>query len=111
MKVVNMTPHVFTKLSESGEVEWLLEGLPEDQCPRVSMGEELSADLGFIVVKTPTFGEVTNLPEEEAGTLIIVSAMVKEACPNRHDLVSPGGVVREAGVIKGARWLLGQQAR
>ncbi len=53
-----------------------------------------------------TFGEVTNLPEASDGTLLIVSRVVADASPARHDLVVPDQLVRnDAGQVVGAKSL------
>ena len=45
-----------------------------------------------------TYGEVTGLPEFKEGVFYVVSAMVRQALPNRKDLLSPGQLIRsEAG--------------
>lgn len=44
------------------------------------------------------YGEVTGLPEFEEGVYYVVSAMVRQALPERKDLLSPGQLIRnEAG--------------
>lgn len=44
------------------------------------------------------YGEVTGLPEFKEGVYYVVSAMVRQALPNRKDLLSPGQLIRnEAG--------------
>jgi len=41
------------------------------------------------------FGEVIGLPAPAEGVLLIVSALVADASPDRLDLVSPGELVRD----------------
>ncbi len=49
-----------------------------------------------------TYGEVTGLPDPIDGTIFVVSAMVRLACPARRDLGSPVELVRDpAGRIIG----------
>ena len=44
------------------------------------------------------YGEVTGLPEFKKGVYYVVSAMVRQALPERKDLLSPGQLIRnEAG--------------
>ena len=53
-----------------------------------------------------TYGAVTGLPELHPGVLLIVSALVRTALPDRKDLASPVDVIRdEKGVILGCRAL------
>lgn len=53
-------------------------------------------------IATKRYGDVTGLPAPRAYTLYIVSTLVQQACPERSDLVSPDGVIRDdAGRITG----------
>jgi hypothetical protein len=47
-----------------------------------------------VAVFSVRYGEVTGLPQSKAETCFVVSMMVKAACPNRTDLLSPGELVR-----------------
>lgn len=40
------------------------------------------------------YGEVTGLPEFKEGVFYVVSAMVRQALPERKDLLSPGQLIR-----------------
>ena len=51
------------------------------------------------------FGEPEGLPEYEEGTILITSQIMKNAFPDRDDVVVPAEVVREDGVILGCRSL------
>ena len=45
---------------------------------------------------------VVNLPPQAPNTYLIVSLMVRQACPDREDLLSPGAAIRdEKGAIVG----------
>jgi len=50
---------------------------------------------GIDLCKTE-FGEVQDLPAPSDDTFYIVSALVRSACPERKDLVSPGDLLRDA---------------
>ncbi len=53
-----------------------------------------------IVIKK--YGAVTGLPDPVPGTWYIVSLLLRQACSDREDLLSPGDAVRdEAGRIVG----------
>lgn len=71
---------------------------------------ELSApagDFDGVLLITRTYSSVSDLPEPIAETMYIVSAMVRMALPERHDLASPGDLVRDAaGVIVGCKNLV-----
>lgn len=47
-----------------------------------------------IKITKQTFGEVTGLPEPRDGVYYIVSKIVAQACPDRHDLLIPGPAVK-----------------
>lgn len=54
------------------------------------------------------FGPVTGLPDYEEGVYLLVSTMVREALPLRHDLVSPGQLLRDDdGNVIGCLGLVG----
>ena len=96
MKFINLTPHAINlpglTVPASGNVA---------RCKEVTLagGEWNGVEL---VVKK--FGEVTDLPEPDAGTMYIVSMMVRQALPERNDLASPGDLTRDAqGQITGAK--------
>jgi hypothetical protein len=60
-----------------------------------------------VEIKRVTYGRVDDLPAREAGVVYIVSALVRAAEPDRGDLASPGGLVRDdAGVIVGCEYLI-----
>jgi hypothetical protein len=47
----------------------------------------------FPLYKT-VYGEVNNLPDQKEDTLLIVSALVRNKHPERTDLISPNGLIR-----------------
>lgn len=44
---------------------------------------------------------VSNLPEPEPGTLLIVPTIVRVALPHRKDLISPCKLIRDGSTITG----------
>lgn len=95
MKVVNCTPHAITVIKEEGSVTFE----PSGVIPRVA-SNQVEIEPGFW---RSEMGDVTGLPEQEEGTLLIVSAMV-QAASDRKDLIAPatGQAIRnEAGHIIG----------
>ncbi|MGL6098695.1 MAG: hypothetical protein ACRCZ9_08845 [Fusobacteriaceae bacterium] len=89
MKIVNATPHPISIMKG----EELISFPKSEFIARVSSEETtIESELDFIVVEQ-TFGDVTGLPKEEAGTVYIVSAMVlsanKVASIRRSDLIAP----------------------
>ena len=84
MKIINLTPHdiVITNgptFPPSGTVA------------RVSVQQVDAGDVNGIPVKTQTFGDIVGLPEPQAGTVFIVSALVLNAAKaaGRDDVVAP----------------------
>lgn len=95
MRIRNLTPH---DIVVGGKEIWRAA-----QAARVVVEEELDVQLshvvGFDCYRRQTIA-IENLPPEEGGVYLIVSAMVRAACPDRKDLLSPGtgkgSVVRDA---------------
>jgi hypothetical protein len=95
MKFVNLTPHVIT----------LIDGptfAPSGSVARVKVSRRLvcltevdGTDNPNIRFFAPSFGEVEGLPEKLEGVALIVSAMVRNALPDREDLISPGNLERD----------------
>jgi len=118
MTFVNLTPHAI-KVCATQTVNTATSGVqniidvPEKVFPPsgvVARCSELSTP-AFIVddvdIIRKVFGAVTGLPEPEPGTWFIVSMLVRAACPNRTDLLSPGDLVRDAaGQIIGCKNLV-----
>ena len=103
--LINMTPHSVTILDGNGN---LIQTIPASggqirlKTSTVPTGIEVQ---GIPVTKT-VFGEPEGLPEKVEGTYIIVSQLVKNALPQREDLLVPAEVVRDAnGNILGCKSL------
>jgi len=116
-RIVNLTPHTITILSQDGET--LAQIPPSGTVARVSMGREHVGSLSYqgaeIPLVRPSYGEVEGLPElPEPDTLYVVSVLVAQALADdptwRGRLLvpdtGPGSVVRDAdGRIVGVRYL------
>lgn len=107
MRLVNLTPHAVTLIASNGSQVVVQ---PSGSLARVATTEKVVGNteiegLEFPIVATQ-FGEVQGLPEQEEGTMYLVSALVKEAAAARGDLVSPGAQVRnEQGQVVGCKSL------
>lgn len=106
MHLMNLTPHdiVLVKLNQAtGEYDELFR-LPKSPLPaRVEMSESLVGEAGGVEVYQANFGDVTNVPSAN-GVGYIVSRLVAERLPERHDLLIPHKTVRDAnGKIVGCR--------
>lgn len=91
MKVVNLTPHAICVQTEAGDLaRFEASGL----VARVGTERaEVPAVAGFRVV-AQTLGDVTGLPEPQAGTIYIVSALVLSALKEER----AQGISNRAGV-------------
>ena len=100
-RVMNFTPHDIKIVDKDGT---LIKSYPSVGVARV---KQESKFIGFTHDGTAffksTFGEVENLPLPAMGIVLIVSSIVKAACPGRDDLVVPVEFVRDdQGMIIGA---------
>ena len=87
MKIINLTPHAinFPTMCIA----------PSGQIARVSCESLVVGYAAGIPLKKSTYGEVTGLPEPQDGVTYVVSAMVRNSCPNRKDLGSPSELIRD----------------
>jgi hypothetical protein len=96
--IANLTPHPIN-----------LPGLTipaSGQIARVSVSLAPAGGIDGVPLVRGIYGAVYGLPDAVPGTIYIVSAMVRAACPDRQDLASPADLVRDAsGAIVGCRAL------
>lgn len=102
----NLTPHSLTIYCLDGFDPLVV---PSDGVARVSTitTEETPIVVGNVTipVRRVSFGEIVGLPPEGEDVLI-VSAVVKAALPERRDLYTPGELVRdEKGNVIGCKGL------
>lgn len=91
MRIVNLTPHsVHLIYREDGATTYGPSGLVARVA--VTLRSVEGYDAFFAVAE---YGNVEGLPAERENTMFIVSTMVAQACPERHDLVTPGDLVRD----------------
>jgi len=95
MEILNCTPHpIVYRMGDGNDLSFA----PSGTIPRVSV-EEIPAgqvyiqkpeSIGAFYVETAKVetGEVTGLPDEENGVLVLVSGMVF-AATNRQDVIAP----------------------
>lgn len=103
-KIKNCTPHEINILDEGGFPLFTL--MPEELPARLKVTTERVGTAYGIPLSRNTFGEPDNLPEPEDGVLLIVSAMIKTAFPERADLAVPTEMVRDSkGVVLGCKSL------
>lgn len=99
-QLINLTPHPVSVRRLDGTFITLPKG---EMVPRLATTETVVGEIdGAKIVKT-VFGDTTDLPEATDGTILIVSRLVKDANPERTDLVCPGAAFRDAdGKVVGA---------
>ena len=101
-QIINTTPHAVILLSETNEV---LETFPKtDAQIRLSTETVAAEPIGDIPTTKTVFGDVEGLPNFTPDTYYIVSQLVKNALPNRTDLLVPADIIRDnTGMIVGCR--------
>ena len=87
-EVVNLTPHAIQVV---GYEEIPASGV----APRVAMKTKAAGFITGLPISTTEYGEVQGLPEKMEGVYLIVSKMLKDACPDRDDLLYPAELVRD----------------
>lgn len=97
MKLKNLTPHnVVIVIDEMTKIV-----IPSDGIARVTETKtvcpSIVVDGATVETFSSCFGEVENLPPQEEGVMLIVSAMVASAAMDREDLLVPGELVRDNG--------------
>lgn len=79
MKLINLTPHAIV-LNDGRNLP------PSGEVARVSATYTDFSKEGIAEVR---FGEPVGLPAPQEGVMLIVSGLLKQACPQRQDLISP----------------------
>lgn len=92
--IINLTPHTLNIHTDKKVLNIPTSG----SVARVAaeyIKEENDSDYGVDLFNC-VYGEVTGLPPYRPGnTLYVVSGLVKSAVPERHDVVSPGELIRD----------------
>ena len=96
MLLKNFTPHNVVIVNNLTKIV-----IPSDGIARVTETKTVapSIDVDGVIIETfiSAFGEVENLPPQEEGVMVIVSALVASAAKGRDDLLVPGELVRDDG--------------
>jgi len=110
MKIVNLTPHDIVVFAADGTE---LRRYPATGVfARAAARTEIIGELDGVPVARQQFGEVSDLPDPEPGTVYLVSLVVGQALKGQRDDLygpdtSPDGAVRDAeGRIAGTRRLV-----
>lgn len=102
--LINLTPHDVTVVTGDTSVVFPKSGtIARVSEEMVDSGLRITIEGGNeIPVYSMKYGKITDLPDAKEGVLYIVSTMLRLACPERYDLISPCGLVRnEAGLVVG----------
>lgn len=86
MKIINLTPHDVVIISEGKEKKIYPKS---GKMARVATNSVVVGEVDGVAIVSQKYGEVDGLPEPKAGTLYIVSMVVRLALPDREDLISP----------------------
>lgn len=99
VRFVNLTPHAVTLPGMSVPASGVVARCQEATLP---VGR-----VGGVELVQRSYGAVDGLPDEQPGTIYIVSALVRLALTGRRDLASPGDLIRgEDGRVVGAHNLV-----
>jgi len=105
VQVVNLTPHSIDVLSADGAItasypaSGRVARLSVEFSPAVAVGP--GVPLGAL-----RYGEVVGLPTPQQGVWLLVSVLVRLACPDRDDLLVVASEVRDSeGRVIGCRGL------
>ena len=100
--LINLTPHEVRIIRGDGEITLP----PSGTIARCNVTRRQVGLVDGIPVNRTAFGAVEGLPDPQPDTYYIVSALVAQACPDRHDLLIPDDTVRDdQGRIIGCRAL------
>ena len=86
-QLVNLTPHAVN----IADVELPASGV----VARVEVDHHSAGTHADVPLVVGHYGDVSNLPDAKEGVLLIVSAAVRTALPQRKDLASPAHLVRD----------------
>lgn len=92
MTILNLTPHKINIFDEEKSPIISLESNGVARCTTTKVKE---AEVNGIPVFRTEYGAIIGLPEQRDGVTIIVSLLVRQAAPERDDLVSPGELLRD----------------
>lgn len=90
--LINLTPHpIVTKAPNGKEKEYP----PVGPVARVVENKDEIGLIDDVPLYRMSYGKVEGLPRPLEGCWMVVSSMVRQALPERRDLISPGELVRD----------------
>ena len=93
MKLINLTPHTINIVNDDGNP--IVNVPASGSLARCKQVETVVGKVDGIQITRQEFGEVEGLPGPADNVMYIVSRLVKAACPDRDDVVTPGPLVRD----------------
>lgn len=99
MKIINLTPHDVDICDDYGNIIKTYKA--SGQIARESQRAVVVDCIDGIPLKVSRSAHIVGLPEPEEGTLYIVSTVLRNACKDRLDLISPATKVRVNGRVVG----------
>ena len=96
MKIVNLTPHEINIFRSMEDIAPMMSIPPSGIIARVSSVIKPLGDVDGIPIFSSEFGEIVDMPNQESGTIYIVSAILLEhkSNKNRMDVFAPGELKR-----------------
>lgn len=98
-QILNLTPHDIDLYNGDVKVKTYVAYYTKEQqhmVPRcVPKSVHIGNINGTVPIYTTVYGEVNNLPDMVEDTMLIVSALVRLKHPERIDLLSPYGLIRD----------------
>ena len=91
MKLVNLTPHSITFVTENGDI--VIE--PSGTLARLTTETRCVGSYAGIPVTETVYGEIEGLPAYSEGVAYIVSSLVASRCKERTDVYIPNESVRD----------------
>lgn len=107
--LINLTPHALNIMDAQGNSFEI--PVNSDLPPvRVEQQNTIAQEIDYmgkkVLIYQTMYGEIQNLPRPHADVVYIVSRLVKDRCPERLDVLTPGVGVRDPeGRIIGCRGL------
>lgn len=92
-KIFNYTPHDVVLYNE--DATEIVKVFPSVGTIRLASTTEPAGEFDGVPLTKTVYGKPEGLPECQEDVCLIVSAMVKNACPGRGDLLVPGEQVRD----------------
>lgn len=95
--IINKTPHPVNVVNADGSYIHTFPKCEPMDLIRLAVNVKADEPIGCIPTSVTVFGEPTGLPEYQSDVYYVVSQLVKNALPDRKDLLVPAEVLRDTG--------------